>query len=85
MILKNHFNNWLIIGIVDIQITPVARHNLMQVKFYLIKIFMDKWKKFIILIKIANILQTLAMSDDDKDLKVQDLYSKFRPVNIYYF
>lgn len=41
----------------DIQITPVARHNLMQ---------------------IAHVLQALAMSDDDKDLKAQDLYSKFR-------
>ena len=30
--------------------------------------------------KIANILQVLAMSDDDKDLKAQDLYSKFRNV-----
>ncbi|RNA10285.1 GTPase-activating and VPS9 domain-containing 1-like isoform X1 [Brachionus plicatilis] len=41
----------------DVQISNVARHNLMQ---------------------IANILQVLAMSDDDKDPKAQDLYSKFR-------
>lgn len=46
--------------IVDIQISSVARHNLMQ---------------------IANILQVLAMSDDDKDLKAQDLYCKFRNVS----
>jgi hypothetical protein len=32
-------------------------------------------------VKIANILQVLAMSDDDKDLKAQDLYSKFRNVS----
>ncbi len=44
----------------DVQMSPVARHNLMQ---------------------IANILQVLAMSDDDKDLKAQDLYSKFRNVS----
>jgi hypothetical protein len=43
----------------DVQITNVARHNLMQV---------------------ANILQVLAMSEDDKDTKAQDLYSKFRHV-----
>lgn len=46
--------------IVDIQISSVARHNLMQ---------------------IANVLQVLAMSDDDKDLKAQDLYCKFRNVS----
>jgi hypothetical protein len=37
------------------------------------------------LMQIANLLQTLAMSDDDKDLKAQDLYSKFRNVNIIYY
>ncbi len=43
----------------DVQITNVARHNLMQV---------------------ANILQVLAMSEEDKDTKAQDLYSKFKNV-----
>ncbi len=47
-------------GIIShIQITPVARHNLMQ---------------------IANILQFLAMSDEEKskETKAYDLYSKFQ-------
>ncbi len=34
------------------------------------------------LMQIANILQVLAMSDDDKDAKAQDLYSKFRNVSL---
>ena len=33
--------------------------------------------------KIANIMQVLAMSDDDKDLKAQDLYTKFRHVKMH--
>jgi hypothetical protein len=47
----------------DVQMTTIARHNLMQ---------------------IANILQVLAMSDDDKDVRSQDLYSKFRNVSEFF-
>ena len=37
------------------------------------------------LMQIANILQVLALSDDDKDLKAQDLYCKFRNVSFYIY
>ena len=38
------------------------------------------------LMQIANVLQVLAMSDDDpKELKAQDLYSKFPHVTIIIF
>jgi hypothetical protein len=37
------------------------------------------------LMQVAHILQVLAMSEDDKDTKAQDLYSKFRNVRFSLF
>lgn len=45
----------------DVQISSVARHNLMQV---------------------ANVLQVLAMSEEEKDTRAHDLYSKFKQVSL---
>ena len=36
------------------------------------------------LMQVANILQALALSEDDKDAKAQDLYSKFKNVTYIY-
>ena len=71
--------------ITDVQISTVARHNLMQVScFYRYNITFFRCISILFMcFQIANILQVLAMSEDDKDTKAQDLYSKFRNVRAY--